>query len=104
MEETLEATLEPLLMGQFIISNRRKMVRVGDSEVELDANFKLFIQTKLSNPDFLPDIFIRTNVINFTVTELGLEEQLLADVVTKEKPEIEREKVELIIAISEGKA
>lgn len=50
------------------------MIKVGDTDVEFDPNFKLFIQTKTPNPNFLPDIFIRTTVINFTVTELGLEE------------------------------
>lgn len=89
MEETLEATLEPLLMKQFTLTNRRKMIKVGDTDVEFDPNFKLFIQTKTPNPNFLPDIFIRTTVINFTVTELGLEEQLLGDVVKKEMPEVE---------------
>jgi len=43
MEETLEATLEPLLMKQFTLTNRRKMIKVGDTDVEFDPNFKLFI-------------------------------------------------------------
>lgn len=74
MEEHLEAILEPLLMKEFKIVNRRKMVRIGDTEVEYDPNFRLYIMTKIPNPNFLPDIFIRCTVINFTVTELGLEE------------------------------
>lgn len=45
--------------------------------------------TKLSNPHFLPDIFIKTNVINCTVTIQGLEDQLLGAVVVQEQPEIE---------------
>jgi len=51
----------------------------------------------------LPDIFIRVTVINFTVTVLGLEEQLLADVVIKERPEVEQVKNELIVQIAGGK-
>lgn len=86
MEETLEAVLEPLLMKQFIVTNRRKMIRLGDSDIDYDENFRLYIATKQSNPNFLPEIFIRVTVINFTVTELGLEEQLLGDVVKKEMP------------------
>ena len=43
MEETLEATLEPLLMKQFTFINRRKMIKIGDSDVEFDKNFKLYI-------------------------------------------------------------
>lgn len=43
MEETLEPMLEPLLTRQFKVVNRRKMIRIGDVEVEYDENFKLFI-------------------------------------------------------------
>ncbi|EGR31243.1 hypothetical protein IMG5_115030 [Ichthyophthirius multifiliis] len=103
MEETIEASLEPLLMKQFTYSKRRKMIKVGDSNIEYDDNFRLYIQTKIPNPNFLPEIFIRVSVINFTVTELGLEEQLLGDVVKKEMPQVEFEKNLLIIEIAQGK-
>lgn len=78
------------------------MIKIGDREVECDPNFKLFIATKLANPQFLPEIFIRVAVINFTVTEQGLEEQLLGEVVSIEKPEMEIEKRDLVKRISQG--
>ena len=56
------------------MSNRRKMIKLGDSEIEYDPKFKLFISTKLANPNYLPDVFIRVTVVNFSVTEKGLEE------------------------------
>ena len=46
----------------------------GDRAVEYNQEFKLYLTTKLSNPHYLPEIFIRTLVINFTVTFDGLEE------------------------------
>jgi dynein heavy chain len=79
------------------------MLRLGDSDIEYDERFRLFFQTKLANPSFLPDVFIRVAVINFTVTDLGLAEQLLADVVVKEMPEVEQTKNELIVSIATGK-
>lgn len=42
-------------------------------------------------------------MINFTVTELGLEEQLLGEVVGIEVPEIEHTKQDLIQQIARGK-
>jgi len=45
--------------------------------------------TKIPNPQYLPDIFIKSNVINFTVTFEGLQEQLLTEVMKKEQPVIE---------------
>lgn len=57
--------------------------------------------TKIQNPNFLPDIFIRTCVINFTVTHKGLEDQLLEEVMKIEKPEDEKIKNENIEKIGE---
>jgi len=68
IQEKLEPVLESVLLKQFVINNRRKMVRIADSEVEFDPNFKLYLQSKLSNPEFHPDVFIKVTVINFTVT------------------------------------
>ena len=45
------------------------MIKLSDRDIEFDPNFKLFLSTKLANPQFLPEIFIRVSVINFTVTE-----------------------------------
>lgn len=60
IQETLDPVLEPLLLKQFNIQGKRKMVKIGDSgEIEVDPAFKLFFVSKLSNPHFLPEIFIR---------------------------------------------
>lgn len=75
MEENFDNMLEPILMKHFVVVNRRKVLRLGDTDYDFDEDaFKLYITTKVNNPKFLPDIFIRATVINFTVTALGLEE------------------------------
>ena len=51
--------------------------------------FKLYLQTKLPNPHYIPELQAQTTLINFTVTERGLEAQLLAVVVNKERPDLE---------------
>ena len=61
--------------------------------VEIEKGFEIFMATKIANPHFLPEIFIRVNIINFTVTDIGLEQQLLADIVIQERPEVEKMKV-----------
>lgn len=56
------------------------MMHLGDVEVEYNSNFRLYLTTELSNPHFQADIAVRVNLINFTVTRRGLEEQLLCEV------------------------
>ena len=96
IEETLDAVLTPVITRSFFKKGRSLYVKLGDKELEFNPNFRLFIHTKLSNPHYPPEIQAETTLINFTVTEKGLEDQLLALVVNKEKPELEETKAELI--------
>jgi dynein heavy chain len=50
----------------------------------------------LSNPHYPPEIQAECTLINFTVTEAGLEDQLLTLVVKKERPDLAAEKERLI--------
>jgi len=45
--------------------------------------------TKITNPNYTPEIFGKTMIINFSVTLLGLRDQLLNDIVGYERPELE---------------
>ena len=72
-------------------------MKLGDKDVEYNKNFKLILHTKLSNPHYPPEIQAETTLINFTVTESGLEDQLLALVVNKERPDLEETKTQLLI-------
>ena len=46
----------------------------------LVSGYRLYLQTKLANPHYKPEIAAQTTLVNFCVTEIGLEEQLLAQV------------------------
>lgn len=50
----------------------------------------------MSNPNYPPEIQAEAALINFTVTEVGLSDQLLALVVSKERPDLARTKINLI--------
>ena len=47
IEEQLSSLLEPLLSKQFNIVNGRKIVKLGDSDIEYDENFRMYFTTKL---------------------------------------------------------
>lgn len=74
-------------------------MRLGDSNVDYDDNFRFFMTTKMPNPHYLPEVCIKVTLINFTVTFRGLEEQLLGDVVIQEKPEIEQKRDEIVVSM-----
>lgn len=85
--ETIDAILDPVL-GRVLIKKGR-CIKLGDKEVDYDPRFRLILHTKLANPHYKPEIQAQTTLINFTVTRDGLEEQLLAEVVKIERPDLE---------------
>lgn len=72
-----------------------RYIQIGGKECEYNSNFRLIIHTKLANPHFPPELQAQTTLINFTVTPVGLEEQLLGQVVSRERPDLEALKVNL---------
>jgi dynein heavy chain len=76
---------------------------MGDKELTLDPKFNLYLHTKLSNPHYPPEIQAECTLINFTVTEAGLEDQLLTLVVRKERPDLASKKEEIVSQQNEFK-
>lgn len=72
-----------------------RAIKIGDKEVEYNSRFRLILHTKLANPHYKPEMQAQTTLINFTVTRDGLEDQLLAEVVKAERPDLEDLKAEL---------
>jgi dynein heavy chain len=93
--QDIDAILDPLLSRAFIKRGKNQFVKLGAEEVEIAPGFKLYLQTKLINPHYKPETAAQCTIINFLVTEKGLEDQLLASVVRVEKPELEQEKEQL---------
>jgi dynein heavy chain len=60
-----------------LLQDGKTMIRLGDTDVVYDENFRFYVTTKLPNPHYSPEISIQVTLINFTVTLSGLEEQLL---------------------------
>ena len=56
----------------------------------------MYLHTKLGNPHYAPEIQAETTLCNFMVTSMGLEDQLLALVVRKERPDLASKKAALI--------
>ena len=93
LSEDIDPVLDPLL-GRNLIK-KGKAIKLGDKEVEYDSQFQLYLHTKLANPHYKPELQAQTTLINFTVTKQGLEDQLLAEVVKADRPDLEEQKAEL---------
>lgn len=93
---SIDAVLAPVYGRAVIKKGKNKYIELGGQQLSLNPNFKLFMHTKLSNPHYPPEIQAECTLINFTVTEDGLEDQLLALVVKKERPDLAKASEELI--------
>ncbi|XP_007535628.1 dynein axonemal heavy chain 17 [Erinaceus europaeus] len=99
--ETVDPVLDPLL-GRNTIKKGR-FIKIGDKEVEYHPRFRLILHTKYFNPHYKPEMQAQCTLINFLVTRDGLEDQLLAAVVAKERPDLEQLKANLTKSQNEFK-
>ncbi|XP_051173104.1 dynein axonemal heavy chain 7-like isoform X2 [Leptopilina boulardi] len=95
--DELDAMLEPVLLKLTFKQGGALCIKLGESIVEYNTDFRLYITTKMGNPHYLPEIAVKVTLINFVITPDGLEDQLLGIVVAKERPDLESEKNTLII-------
>jgi len=76
---------------------------VGGVELDYDPSFKLFMTCNLGNPLFSPELSAKATIIDFTVTQVGLEQQLLSVVLTKEQRALEESLNTLMREVTQNK-
>ncbi|XP_038654802.1 dynein heavy chain 14, axonemal-like [Scyliorhinus canicula] len=98
--EQIDPGLTPILVRDICIRGGQEYIRIGSTDVEYNLNFRLYMTTRISNPNFLPAICNLVNLINCTVTFEGLQEQLLSRVVKRQHPQVEEQLGQLLQSIS----
>ncbi|XP_069860475.1 dynein axonemal heavy chain 3 isoform X1 [Dipodomys merriami] len=101
--EELDAFIEPILLKATFKQQGVEYMRLGENIIEYSRDFKLYITTRLRNPHYLPEIAVKVCLLNFMITPLGLQDQLLGIVAAKEKPELEEKKNQLIVESAKNK-
>ncbi|KAH8051544.1 1-aminocyclopropane-1-carboxylate synthase [Aureococcus anophagefferens] len=101
--EVLDPVLEPVLLKQIIKQGGVNSLRFGDSTIEYDERFRMFITTKMRNPHYPPELCVKVNLLNFMATTEGLEDQMLGLAVACEEAELEAQREQLVMEDAENK-
>jgi dynein heavy chain len=96
VDEELDPVIDPVLEKNIVVKGTQKFVKIGDKDVEWDAGFRLYLTSKLANPNYTPEVGGKTIIINYSVTMAGLENQLLDVVVSHERPDLAEQYVNLV--------
>ncbi|XP_010134250.1 PREDICTED: dynein heavy chain 10, axonemal, partial [Buceros rhinoceros silvestris] len=103
VDEYIDPVIDNVLEKNIKVAQGRTFVVLGDKEIDYDSNFRLYLNTKLSNPKYSPSVFGKAMVINYTVTLKGLEDQLLSVIMGFERKELEEQRERLIQETSDNK-
>ena len=89
--------------GVAVACNRKPPHRMQADQVIMSTSMRcrLYLATKIANPHYKPEIAAQTTLVNFCVTEEGMEEQLLASVVDHERPDLQHAAAALVTQLAE---
>jgi len=90
IENEVDPLLDPILEKQIITKGgKKKTIIVGGDLLDFDDRFNLYMTSRLANPHFSPELAAKTTIIDFTVTQSGLEQQLLGRLISIEQKSLE---------------
>ena len=94
--ENLDPALEPILLQQKVKQGQNWVIKVGDRSIPYNDNFKFFLTTTLPNPHYSPETSVKVTILNFSITPIGLEDQMLNLMVLIEMPELQEKKDQIV--------
>lgn len=89
VENEVDPMLDPILEKQIVSKGRKKLITVADMVMDFNPKFRLYMTSRLPNPHFSPELAAKTTIIDFTVTQGGLEQQLLGRLIGMEQKSLE---------------
>ncbi|CAL1298106.1 unnamed protein product, partial [Larinioides sclopetarius] len=95
----LDSSLSNLLKQSF----NKEFIHFNNKKLKIEESFRLYMLTMTINPQFTSTAIYLTAVVNFTIKEKGLEDQLLPLIVLNERSDLEMRKEKLVKTIQDCK-
>jgi len=96
--EALDPALEPVLLKTTFKQGGNIVMKIGDNTIPYHVDFKFYLTTKLPNPHYAPETSVKVTLLNFTITQEGLEDQLLGITVAQERADLQELKDQLVVS------
>lgn len=103
LDETLDPMLDNLLLKRLSKEGSMMVMHLGEA-VEWNDKFRFYMTTKLPRPHYLPEVSTKVTLINFMITEHGLQDQLLQRVMMTERRDVEEKKQALTLEAAANQA
>jgi len=100
--DEVDPILTPVLKRETSLHSGEKYVSIAGKHHEMADSFLLILVTRLAKPRISADLQAKTNLIDFTVTEQGLEEQLLGHVIKIEQRALEDQLGAVLHSVNEN--
>lgn len=102
--EDVEAPIDSILQKNIYVHGGVEFISIGDNVIPFSKSFRLYLTSNLRNPHYLPETFNKVTIVNFALTQQGLEDQLLGIAVAKERPDLQELRDKLIVESAANKA
>jgi dynein heavy chain len=89
VENEVDPMLDPVLDKAIIKKGKNLYINVSDQNMDFSKKFAMYMTSRLPNPHFSPELSAKCTVIDFTVTLIGLEQQLLGRLISMEQKSLE---------------
>ncbi|VEN39261.1 unnamed protein product [Callosobruchus maculatus] len=94
--DDVSPTLLQVLKKELLHQGERKLIKLNGKFMDYNPDFKLILCTRNERMSLPSYIIPLVNLMNFTVTHVGLTEQLLSAAVLQENPDLENRKKQLL--------
>ncbi|CAK9814005.1 Dynein axonemal heavy chain 7 [Anthophora quadrimaculata] len=101
--EDLGTLLDPFLLKRMYDNEEYSYLDTSCDIIKYSFDFRLYITTRLINPQFPCEVFNKLTIINFSIPNEALQDKLLGFIISKEKPELHERFETLLIEDASNK-